>query len=574
MALLFLRPMKKEVENNKKLRSIVLLFVLVIIFIFPFLLGMVFSLLTSMGITPIWTASEQTVSFFEVLFDPIYFFQLIKTFIRAQCIVLITLFFIFLFGYLLSSNYNNAFIQWIMYFLSIPHVSLATGFAFLIMPSGIIFRILAFFKGESTVGSITTVYDSYGISMSIVVIIKLITFLLFILVAVLQEYNLQHHVLQSKLLRHNKLRTWMFVIIPQILPKLFVPTLISVSYALAPVDISMILGPKNPSSYGVIIQELLSQYSQKKYITANILCVGLCFVSFISLVIWYALFKVFHFMLHKNYVNASKVAVHDTVANYLSVSAFIVFSCVIVFSTALLFLWCWIIRWDFPLIIPNVFGIDRQFSFFFRFFNSVVSTVCLAFYSTVLSTIFAVILLELLNYLRWRFQFPILTLIMFPLLMPTIVYITGMHIFFLYININGSYFVLLWGHTLRIVPYIVFLLYGTFKTYNNYYMIQARVLGKKYWLAFFRVKLPMIITPISHAMLIGMLVSIAEYVTTQFIGEGRWETITQLVVALYSGANRQVISILGILLMILNGTILLVGHYTSHLQKGMRKVSL
>ena len=320
------------------------------------------------GLLLIWTVSINTISFFKVLFDPVYFYQLIISFIRAQIIVFIALCFVFLFGYLLSSYYNKMFIQGIMYFLSIPHVSLATGFSFLIMPSGIIFRVLAFLKGENVIGTITTIHDSYGISMTIIVIIKLITFLLFVFISIFQEYHLQHHILQSKLLQHNRFCTWLFVIFPQILPKLFIPTIISVAYALAPVDISMILGPKVPSSYGVIIQELLSQYSQEKYIIANIFCIGLFCISVLSIILWSFLFKLFRFILQKNYMHANKIMLNDTVLDYFAIFVFIVFSFIIIMSTILLLLWCCIIRWDFPDIIPSVFGISNQFSFFIRFF--------------------------------------------------------------------------------------------------------------------------------------------------------------------------------------------------------------
>lgn len=563
--------MSPVISNRKRL---LFLHVILFVFMLPFFSGLLFLLLSAAGITPAWKEAGVYTGKTAIEIMPLIHKQLLLSFLRANVIALITLLLVFFFGYLLCAHLTRKVTQTWMYFLSIPHVSLAAGFAFLIMPSGMLFRALAFISGREEVANIVTAGDSLGISMSIVVILKLVSFLIFMMLAVFRDYQLQYQILQSKLLGHNSFRTWLFIVFPQLLPKIFVPFLISLAYAIAPVDISLILGPQFPSSTGVLIQELLRQASLNKYIEAHVLCCALGLVTALSFALWFGIFKAIRYFLCCGYSVPQAIQVSDKKARTISIAGFAVFAGLIVFSSLLLLFWCCIIRWDFPSLFPSKLGVSALLPYLDRFLHSLGITLLLAALSSVLSLCLAILLLELLGKCKWQFQSVVLGLLMLPILIPSLVYITGVHVFFLLMRINGSLAAMIWAHSLRITPYMVLLLYGTFKTYNPYFIQQARVLGKRYYSSLFRIKLPMLLTPIFYALLVGMLVSIAEYVSSQFIGEGRWETSTLLVVAMNSGGNRQIISASGTLLSVVNLLILSFGLLCGYFQKGIRKVKL
>ncbi len=561
------------VLNNSNKNRRIILYGVVLVFSLPFLLGIVSLFSVFFGITPTWDVVRLQASF-HAFTNALYTKQFFYCLLRANLIALALLVLVFFFGYLLCVHSRSKMLRSCVFFLAIPHVSLAVGFSFLVMPSGFLFRILAFFTGVQEVGDFTSTNDAYGISMSVVILIKLASFLMFMMLSTFQDYHLQYQILQSKILGHNKLRSWTFIVFPQLLPKIFVPFLISVAYALAPIDISLILGPRFPSSFDVIIQELLRGVSRDRFIEGHALSLLLGVGTLFSFAFWYGVFHALKKILRKGYVQASRFCTSYKKVQLVASSGFGLFTTIVLVSALLLFLWCCVIRWDFPSLLPSKIGILNQLSYVGRFSRSLSNTLLVATCSTVLSTGITMLVLELLRSLHWRRQFFVLGLLLLPLLIPSLIYITGVHVFFLFLGINGTFFAMVWAHSLRVAPYIMLLLYGVIKTYNDSNISQAKILGKSYLNALFRIKIPMLITPISYAMLIGMLVSIAEYVSTQFIGEGRWETATLLSVVLHSGANRQLESISGTLLILLNLLVLFLTFFCGRLQKGVRKVYL
>lgn len=550
----------------------ILLYLFLTLFLLPFLCGILFLFSSSVGFTPTWNLSKFDLSFFKILLEPIIYKQFILGFIRTNIIGIIVFGSAFVGGFMVYSQLQSRAIRICMYFLSIPHVALAVGFSYLIMPTGLFFRIIAHISENHNIGEVVLINDHMGIAMSIVVLLKVIPFIIFMMLGSSQDYNLRSQILQSTLLGHSNFHTWTYILFPQLLPKIFMPFMIVLIYAWTPIDISAIIGPRSPSSIGRIIQELLEQGFREPYINAHVLSIILLIASCITMLIWYAVFKYTHKLLRKGYENPNRNTISSRFCYTFSLWNTSIFVAIILLSTTLLLCWCMIIRWDFPQLLPNTVGISHLHIYFSQFFSSLGTTLIVAILSMTMSLIISIYVLEILTKLSWHGQYIVLGIIILPLLVPTIVYISGMHVFFSFLKLNGSLLGLVWSHTLHTLPYMILLLYGTMKSYNHFYVIQGRALGKSYFNTLFKIKLPMIFTPLLYASLISMLVSIAEYVSTQFIGGGVLSTITTLTVALYSGSNRQVMSMAGMMLTLLNLVILLLGLLTKYFQKGNRKV--
>ena len=71
----------------------------------------------------------------------------------------------------------------------------------------------------------------------------------------------------------------------------------------------------------------------------------------------------------------------------------------------------------------------------------------------------------------------------------------------------------------------------------------AAALGAGRWRRLLRVKLPVLLAPLSLASALGFAVSIAQYLPTLFLGGGRIMTLTTEAVALSSGSDRRVAAV-------------------------------
>jgi len=65
--------------------------------------------------------------------------------------------------------------------------------------------------------------------------------------------------------------------------------------------------------------------------------------------------------------------------------------------------------------------------------------------------------------------------------------------------------------------------------------------------ALFKVRLPMLMTPLLIALAVGFAVSIGQYLPTVLLGGGRVPTVTTEAVALSSGGDRRIIAALALL---------------------------
>lgn len=72
-------------------------------------------------------------------------------------------------------------------------------------------------------------------------------------IAVLQQLNTPQLVRISSSLGYSPQQTWQKVIFPQWLPKIRLPLYAVIAYGLSVVDLNLIIGPSQPSSFSVLV---------------------------------------------------------------------------------------------------------------------------------------------------------------------------------------------------------------------------------------------------------------------------------------------------------------------------------
>jgi putative thiamine transport system permease protein len=94
------------------------------------------------------------------------------------------------------------------------------------------------------------------------------------------------------------------------------------------------------------------------------------------------------------------------------------------------------------------------------------------------------------------------------------------------------------SHLTPTLAYVMILLSGPYRAFDGRYLQAARALRASPASALFRVKLPLLKSPLLTAAAVGFAVSIVQYVPAQLIAAGRYATLPMEAVTLSSGGSR------------------------------------
>jgi putative thiamine transport system permease protein len=100
-------------------------------------------------------------------------------------------------------------------------------------------------------------------------------------------------------------------------------------------------------------------------------------------------------------------------------------------------------------------------------------------------------------------------------------------------------------HLVFVLPYLLLVLADPFNALDPRYRTIAAGLGLSPARQFWRLRLPLLLTPIAGAVAVGMAVSIGQYLPTLLAGGGRLPTLTTEALALAAGGDRRVIGAYG-----------------------------
>lgn len=135
----------------------------------------------------------------------------------------------------------------------------------------------------------------------------------------------------------------------------------------------------------------------------------------------------------------------------------------------------------------------------------------------------------------------------FPLILPPLTLAAAQFEVLLRLHMDNTFVGVIWTHLAWVLPYMILVLAGSYRAFDDRYTLRAQTLGYSQWSSCLRIKWPMLIRPILAACAVGFAVSVSQYLPTLFAGGGRFETVTTEAVALSAGGNRRILAIQALL---------------------------
>ena len=142
----------------------------------------------------------------------------------------------------------------------------------------------------------------------------------------------------------------------------------------------------------------------------------------------------------------------------------------------------------------------------------------------------------------------------------------GLYRLTLGLGIDGHYSGLWLAHSLYTAPYVLVALAPAYRGYDARYERTAHALGRGHAAFLWRVKWPMLQAPIVAAFAIGFAVSVTQYLSTQFVGAGRFATVTTEALTLAAGGQRTLMAAFALMQALLPALVFLAALALAHRQ--------
>lgn len=420
--------------------------------------------------------------------------------------------------------------------LALPHLAFAIGFGFLIMPSGLIARLTV--GGELPPAWVTT-QDPWGLSLTAALALKELPFLLVTALASLMRgdsaVQLQQECRAAASLGHGAGSVWLRITLPRLLAGLRWPLVIVFVYGTTVVDMAIILGPTQPPTLPVIIWTALN------HADPAVNGMGMAMTLLLTMVL--AMFIAAIFLLaevtrplQRRFLSAgpSRLPAPRQAAWLLAG----VSSSVMVLAILLLGFLSVTPRWPYPALLPPVLNLEA--------WSGLLKAPAPLWLSLQLSAAAAVTAIGL-AVLWFETQPPprdrwLIGLALLSLALPQLAVASGQYRLFLDLGLTGTLSGLFLAHLAPVTAYVLIVLQGPYRAFDQRYMQAARSLSVPEPRALLLVKLPLLKAPLLTAGAIGFAVSIAQFVPAQLIAAGRYSTLTMEAVTLSSGGNRSLMA--------------------------------
>lgn len=424
--------------------------------------------------------------------------------------------------------------------LAVPHAAFAIGLALLLMPSGLLLRLAAPWAGWASPPDVATVHDPFGLVLVLGLVLKEVPFLLWNVAAqlrpVAQAAQLRQALLTGQAMGYAAASVWGRVLWPQLLPRLALPLLAVWAYGTSVVDMALVLGPTNPPTLGPLAWSWLldadaamnAQGAAAALLLAGVVALGALLAA--------GGLRVLGPWLRAREVRGDRPAPRDRSRR----TAGAVAAVALLYGVALgLLLFVSVASvWRFPALWPQVLSFEAWASVAASL-PVVGSTAALALASAATGVLLAVAWMETTP-AHWDERAA--PLVFATMLVPGVLLVAGLYQLTLLLRLDGSLAGLWLAHSLFTAPYALVALAPAYRGFDARYEQTARALGRSRAVFLVRIKWPMLLAPLAAAFAVGFAVSVAQYLSTQFVGAGRHATVTTEALTLASGGQRTLLA--------------------------------
>jgi putative thiamine transport system permease protein len=419
--------------------------------------------------------------------------------------------------------------------LALPHVAFAIGLALLVAPSGWIARLFAPLAGWSAPPPIDTLHEPFGAALIAALVLKETPFLLWAIAAQLarsgQSAELLRQVQVAEGFGYPRAAAWWRIVWPQLLPRLGWPLLAVWAYGLTVVDVAIVLGPERPPTLARLAWQWLldadparnAQGSAAAWLLAALVAAG----ALLAIVIGRALRAAVRRRAIRGLRPADGV---PPLTTWLHGSGIVLYALVI---AALVFA-SFATVWTFPALPPQQLSASAWVAV-----GRASGTIGLSFGLGLAAALGALaVALAWLEATPPSWDRRAALLIFAPLVLPGILLVAGLYRVALELGVDATLPGLWLAHLVFCAPYALLALAPAYRGFDARYAQAAAGLGRGRAAFLLRIKWPMLAGPIGAAAAVAFAVSIAQYLPTQFVGAGRFASITTEAVTLASGGQR------------------------------------
>ncbi len=418
--------------------------------------------------------------------------------------------------------------------LAVPHLAFAIGLGFLLVPSGILARIIAtLFTGWTSPPSWITTQDPAGLSLIAALVLKETPFLIWALASQLQRADLrQQFAGQTKVARslgHAMPSVWLNVLLPQLLPRIMWPLIAVLAYGTTVVDMALVIGPTQPPTMATIIwtdindgDPLHNARGAAGVVVLSAMNVCLLLVVWLFLRLRKALTGVLSCKLPPQL----KFLFYAGRALKWLLGAFYtwVLASLLVLSFAG--------PWPFPKLLPDALSAT---AWSHLALSPLLTSLALAIATTATALAAAIAWLEGQPKNRDSFLFVACGLV---LCVPPLIIALGQYRLFLLADISGTVPALFLAHLVPVTAYVFVMLQGPYRAYDSRWFSVSAGLLKSRRQFLLSIKWPMLKSPIFVAASVGFSVSMVQYIPAQLAAAGRYSTLPMEAVTFSSGGNR------------------------------------
>ncbi|MFX4220959.1 MAG: ABC transporter permease [Thalassobaculum sp.] len=431
--------------------------------------------------------------------------------------------------------------------LSVPHVTLAIGLAFLIAPSGWAVRLISpWATGWARPPDLLIVQDPNGLSLALGLILKETPFLFLMLLAALDSLPVRQTVAAARSMGYRPMTAWLKAVLPQVYPRLRLPIFAVIAFATSTVDMAILLGPTTPSPLAVRVVQWLGDPDLQRRFVGSAGAVLQAALALAAIATWIAGERLAA-RAGRYWSRAGGRGEGEGPARAACAAAMGLTCLLAVLSLAVLAVWSVAGPWRFPAALPDRLAIDGWHRDGPALVDAALTSASIALASTAIALVLVVACLEGETRSARRPGRTADWLLYIPLIVPQVAFLFGVQVLLVVARLDGSWPAVVWSHLIFVLPYVFLSLAGAWRRFDTRYIAVARSLGRSPTAVLFSVTLPILARPVLTAAAVGVAVSTALYLPTLFAGAGRVETLTTEAVARAAGGDRRIIAAYGIL---------------------------
>lgn len=442
--------------------------------------------------------------------------------------------------------------------LALPHLSLAIGLSLLIMPAGLLARIVALPFGWTSPPQWVTTQDPYGLALIAALVLKETPFLVWAFASLLNRDDLQQSFAGQRAvarsLGHGPASVFLRVIVPQLLRRTVWPIVAVLAYSLTVVDMAIIIGPTQPPTLAQLIWTDLNDaepaMAARGAAGVMALCVGILILPWVvGLSVRLGRPYTRKWLSGPPGTGLHKIPFLTQIWGLWS----LFYSAIVI----LLLFQSGSGLWPFPKLLPASLTLSA-WEKLLDDGGPLLTSFLLAFGTAATALAASMVWLEGMRPSRDKI---LLWLSAFLLCLPSLVIGLGQYRLFLALGITGTALAMFLAHVLPVVAYVFIMLHGPYRGFDRRWQATAAGLGQKRAAFLCQIKWPLLKAPILAAFAVGFAVSIAQYVPAQLAAAGRYSTLPIEAVTLSSGGNRALVAAYGTALMALPLTVFLLAQW-------------